>query len=211
MGFAYEAAPAGGPLRQGELLSPVWEHRPLSPPTEIGEGESVPVLPVFHAMMVVITPDCDLIWDFHARFITDEARECYEPEAENIDAHASGLPHILLCDAYDENDVREQVQESRLRKLIRSNGHERYHYFPAVSEVAGKELEVPELYLDFKKPVAFATTQLYAGMRGGGVVRVARLMMAYRHDLVQRFTSFQGRVAIPAETSGSRLETQARS
>jgi hypothetical protein len=53
------------------------------------------------------------------------------------------------------------------------------------------------MFLDFKKPLAISTRQLYEGLRTGEVERLGWLQMVYRHDLIHRFFSFQSRIASP--------------
>jgi hypothetical protein len=196
--FAYDKSPVDGPLRQGELLGPLWEHRPLVPPIEVEDGTNVQVFSVHHRLMVVMTPDCDLIWDFQARFETEEARAALEPESDALDTAVAGLPHVLLCDSYPRADIKERL-DSKLFKLASSNRDERYHYFAEaeIGEGSGERWE--EVYLDFKKPLALPTRQLYEGIKSKAVRRIAWIPLVYRHDLIHRFFGFQSRIATPAD------------
>lgn len=187
----------GSPGRQAEVIGPIWEHRSLAAPIEIEAGAEIPTRAVRHDLAVVMTPDCDLLWDFEARFETDDARAGYSPESPSIDGLAVAVPHVLLCEAYAYDDARTRVKESRLFKLIEVNRDERYHHFPtALIGEGGQSLN--DLYLDFKKPLAVPTSQLYDGVRLGGVSRVAWIPPVWRHDLIHRFYGFMSRVATPA-------------
>jgi len=193
--FAYDNPPDNGSIRQGEILGPLWEHRPLTPPTKLEPGAEVPVQPVEHAVMVVLTPDCDLLWDFNARFVDEEARVALGPESEAIATANAAVPHVLLCDAYDGVVVRSRF-DAKLFKLASQNRDERYHYFPEAA-VGDSGETLPEMFLDFKKPLAIPTNLLYEGLRIGGVRRLGWLPLVYRHDLIHRFFSFQSRIATP--------------
>jgi hypothetical protein len=203
MAFIWETPPKAGSLRQCEILGSLWEHRPLLPPTEAAENLQIRVKSLRHELMVVMSPDCDLIWDFRARFVDDPAREALEPEADDVDTKAAAMPHVLLCEAYDAAEVKARVSESRLWKNIQQNRDERYHHFdpapiadPRTGDAAG---EVGDVFFDFKKPLAIATTFVYEGLRGGQLKRLARVPPPYRYDLMQRFYSFQSRVAVPPD------------
>jgi hypothetical protein len=99
-------------------LGSLWEHRPLLPPTEAEENVQIRVKSLRHELMVVMSPDCDLIWDFRARFSDEPAREAFEPEADHVEMKAAAMPHVLLCEAYDAVEVKARVSESRLWKNI---------------------------------------------------------------------------------------------
>ncbi|HEV8573566.1 MAG TPA: hypothetical protein VGR43_02555 [Dehalococcoidia bacterium] len=147
-----------------------------------------------------MTPDCDLIWDFAARFPTPEVREAYGPEDPNIEIQTVAVPHVLLCEAYVEADARGRVQESKLWKLLQQNRDERYHHFP--SALIGEEegaTRFEDVYVDFKKLLAIPTTQMYEGIKSGALLRIAWIPPVYRHDLIQRFYSYLARVAVPAD------------
>lgn len=198
MAFRYEPCPAAGSLRQGELIGPLWEHRSLLPPTELDEGHEVPTASVRHELAVVMTPDCDLLWDFAARFKSEDAQTALDPEDPAIETAAVAVPHVLLCEAYAEEDARGRVAESRLWKLLQQNRDERYHHY-AESEVGDTGERIADVYIDFKKILAVPTTQLYAGVRSGEVARRARVPPVYRHDLIHRFYGYLSRVAVPAD------------
>jgi len=199
LAFAYDSPPARDSLRQGEMLGPIWEHRPLVAPVQLEASATVSVFSHHHALMVVMTPDCDLIWDFRARFATDESREAFEPEADDIDIAAAGLPHVLLCDTYADAEVKTRFKESRLFKLATQNRDERYHCFPETEIGEGTSEMLESVYLDFKKPLALPTSQLYEGIKTGSVRRIAWIPLVHRHDLIHRFYGFQSRIATPAD------------
>ena len=100
MAFEYQSPPSPGPLRQGELVGPVWDHQPTKPPSELAEGENLPYVSIQHTFLMVMSQDCDLLWDYQARFASDEAKTNLDPQAPEIDAHPSCIPHVLMCDCF---------------------------------------------------------------------------------------------------------------
>jgi len=150
--------------------------------------------------MMVMVQDCDLLWDFQARFPTDEAQEVYEPEAEDIDAHKNCVSRTTLCDVFRHEELRDRVPGADVWRRIKQNQDERYHHFePAnISCPQGDERDpLPDLYLDFKKTLALPTRQLYQGLRSGDVSRTAVVPPIFWHDLAHRFFGYLSRVALP--------------
>jgi hypothetical protein len=91
--LVYQAPPTGGPVRQGEFLSNLWVHRPRAVSLEQPKGTALPITSQRHALAVALNADCDLWWDFKARFV-----EGTEPS--EIDESAPPLvPYVFLCDA----------------------------------------------------------------------------------------------------------------
>lgn len=56
---------------------------------------------------------------------------------------------------------------------------------------------LPELVLDFKKPLTLSTAMVYEGLRLRKVRRFGVVPPVYLHDLIQRFYGFLSRVALP--------------
>jgi hypothetical protein len=164
---------------------------------EVQSGEETRIRPVRHELTVVMTADCDLLWDFNARFPTDESKEALGPEAPDHENSPVAVPHVLVCEAYAEGDARGRVRESRLFKLMQQNRDERYHHFPT-APIADTAEVLADVYMDFKKSLAIPTTQLYEGIRVGDVQRKATVPPVYRHDLMHRFYGYLSRVAVPA-------------
>ena len=88
VGFRYEASPAVGPVKQGEILGPIWEHRPGIPPTEHPADLEVSITSFLHALVIVMTPDCDLVWDFNERFPDDDSKNALTPQAADADSNS---------------------------------------------------------------------------------------------------------------------------
>lgn len=228
MPFVYSEPPTSGPLRQGEILADIWEHRPLPAPVEIPKDQqgNVPVQSIRHLLMIVMTAVCDLEWDYAIRFpkgtdsgeseaaIQSSASQSLEQE------HPTLVPHVLLCEVYEEGTIRHRVPGTDVWKRISHNQDERYHQFhsafigePPVDVLPDQYLDskknlalpteslyvdvLPDLYLDFKKTLALPTESLYMGLRIGGVRRVAVVPPIHIHDLMHRFYGFLSRVGLP--------------
>jgi hypothetical protein len=195
MGLTYEAPPANGALRQGELLASVWEHQPLFPPKPIPTGRGVRVESVLHALAVVLSPDCDLLWDYEMRFLSFLTED--PAKVLDVEQHPATVTHVLLCDAYSHDAFRPRFKGSKdLWRRVDQNQDERYHHLTAAG-VADSDLRLHDLYLDFKKVVAVRTDQMYDGLLGDHIERIALLPPYYLHDIIHRFYGFLSRVAVP--------------
>jgi hypothetical protein len=190
-------SPRKGQLQQGELLARIWEHRANIPPTEQSEGATFGITSLLHDFMVVMSPDCDLEWDFFLRFPDSKRAVSYDP-VPNIESAGKYLPHVLLCDAYPDDVLRAtQDMNKRLWRNILSNQDQRFHHLPSGAVGSARVTPLPELVLDFKKPLTIPTSMVYEGVRLYRVRRLGVIPPVYLHDLVQRFFGFLSRVALP--------------
>ncbi len=184
MPFNYLAA-SSKELRQGEILSNLCEYRPDNPvANHKREGSSIPVIPIIHPRVTVISQDCDLLSDFKQR------------ESGNTD-HPNIINCLLLCELFEEGDIRQRLPGSDVWKRIFQNQDVRYYRLPAGPIEDGSSGDLPELYLDFKRIVPAAPCDIYEAINLGQTVRVAIVPDVYIHDLVQRFYAFHSRVALP--------------
>jgi hypothetical protein len=170
------------------LLRGVWEHKSQLPASSVPKDTVLDYESVPHPLVVIMSPDCDLEWDFKSRF-PEELGTASKPEAL--------ISHILLCDAFDEEGkIRGVIQSSDLWKRLRQNQLERYHHF-ASATIGDLTDCLPDLYLDFKKAFSIPTENLYAAVRSGSVEHIALIPPIYVHDLIHRFYSFLSRVGTP--------------
>ena len=179
--------PANGPLLQGEILTEIHEHRPvypsgLPPP----DGLSTQIHSIRHQWMVVMSPLCDLEQDFkRVRFPQGRIEE---PSVYTDYQDTNTVSHVLLCDAYPADLVRQRfIGQRTLWQQVESNEHKRYH---CLQEGKIGDLETnqfPRLFLDFKRVLALPSVSLYEGIRLNQVKRVAVVPPIYVHDLIQRF------------------------
>ncbi len=179
---SYDAPPTSGALRQGEILSGLWDHRLVAPTTRLSN-----ILADFdrrstaHPLMIVLTQDCDLEQDYTARFNPDD------PERKKgvvEEAHSKLLPHLLSIDLLTEQELRSRVPGGDVLRRAKQNQDERYHSL------------VP-MFLDFKKVLGLPTESIYAAINAGSVQRVALVRAIYLHHVIHRFFAYQSRVALP--------------
>ena len=175
---------SGQSLKQGEVLTDVWEHIPLHSASKI-ESAATETESVHHLWVIVMNSYCDLVQDHDVR-----NRE-YNHEG---DLHEE-LPQVILCDAFEEGTIRRHGINSSVWKQIKTNQKARYHHLPAspVSEM----VNMPSLTLDFRKLFGVRTKRLYEAIATGSVGRKGSLPDLYREDLIHRYASFQGRVSLP--------------
>ncbi len=202
MELAYEASDPNAPLRQAELLAHVLEPRPLTS-GRVTDGavefEAVP-----HPYAVVVSQDCDLEQDHGRRF----PAEGQLPTAEELDADPVCMSHVLFCDAHAIDDLKAFLPSNfgrDDRKRIVQNQNERYHYLPP-APVDHAPDPLPQFLIDFRKPFTTPTGLVYVelsehsaagiGEDESATKRLGILPAFYLHQLIQRFFSYQARVAI---------------
>lgn len=188
MPLTYEKSQSGA-LMQGEILSPVWEHRSSFPAIQLPSGVDIDFEHIEYPRLIVMTANCDLLWDYDAR---------KESGGENLKT----MPHILLCRLYEEAEIRDRPQiNSRIRGLIKSNQHERYHHLDVANIGNPAEGKLPDLYLDFKRSLSLPTRNVYLGLENpdtsSRINRVAVVPPIYIHDLIHRFYGFLSRIGTP--------------
>jgi len=178
-----------GCLRQAEVLRDLAEVRVASVLPSGVELETVP-----HPLVVVMTQDCDLEQDFNMR--TERVKG---GEATLIEQDPLALQGVLLCDAYDATDPRDYLADKnqKLRRTILDNQDARYHYLDH-SPGPGEGGNIPPLLLDFRKQFTVPVAPLYEAIQEQSNMRLGVVPPVFLHDLVQRFYSYQGRVALPS-------------
>jgi hypothetical protein len=184
----YES-PSAGAIRQGEILSDVAEHRDECPSSAPSENHDHSIQPIAHPLMIVLSQVCDLLRDW-------EKRE--GQSAPPSELSPAVLSHVLLCDLYDKDALRsahDDLNRGRFER-IEKNQVERFHYL-AEAPIGDAGPALPGLYLDFKKVYGLPTSNLYAGIAGSGIGRVAVVPPIYLQQLVHRFFAFQSRVGVP--------------
>lgn len=192
----YDAPPASGPLRQGEILGPIWDHRVLYPPRRVPWNQPVQVRSVLRDLAVVLTPDCDLEWDHEMRFVS-----CLDEQDAGVktDEHPQAVGQVLLCSLQGHEEMRPRFKGNRpVWERVEGNQDERYHRFPC-SEIKGQcdPTYLHDLYVDFKRATSIECGDLYSGVLGGDVERIALVPAYYLHDVIHRFYGFLSRVALP--------------
>lgn len=143
-----------------------------------------------------MSPDCDLEWDFKARFPDQQSQEQLSSPSDISDLPVS-VSHVFLAKIYRREKIRSLIKGSDIWKRIENNQDERYHRFKESPVGEPLTTVLPDLYIDFKKALAIPTKSLYEGLRVGGVRRIALIPDKYIHDLMHRYYGFLSRVALP--------------
>lgn len=172
-------------LKQGEVLTDVWEHIVTHSTSEI-RLDTVETESEHHLWVIVMNSYCDLVRDYDARNQVNNSDDNMTEE----------LPQVILCDAFTEEIVRRAPGiNGSIWRQITTNQKTRYHHLPAspVSET----IDMPSLTLDFRKLFGVRTKHLYEAITAGSVERRGSLPDLYREDLIHRYASFQGRVSLP--------------
>jgi hypothetical protein len=148
----------------------------------------VDTVPIPHELMVVLTADCDLEQDYNAR------------QRDDQDQNPNVIPYVLLCDLFTESVIKGNVPPgSDIWKRIERNQDERYHSLK-VSVVApdssGYVDWIPDVFIDFRRPVPIPTVVLYDAVLEGSLGRRAIVPPVYLHDLMHRFFAYQSRVGV---------------
>jgi hypothetical protein len=186
--FSYDSAPQTGALRQGEIITKFWEYQAAA--VGAPEANEVSFQPIFHPILVVLSPDCDLEWDFEAR---QRQREGESHPWEAL-SHPKVIPHIIACDGFEKSSVQTRSgMNSGITRQISKNSDERYHCFPEASPL-------PDMILDFKQAQGFPTHLVYESIRLGNTERSAKVPEPYLYDLMHRFYGFLSRIGVPSLT-----------
>jgi hypothetical protein len=194
--------PIAGQLRQGEILENIWEHR-SEYHSGAPDGSQIKVHSIHHNLTIIVNPGCDLEQDFKkARFPgnTIGAIDSYKDSD-----HPNWIPHVLLFDLYDANQIRQrfskQDEESTvaLWTTVKSNDHKRYHWLPSaqIGSANPPSRTLPNLIVDFKKPIGIPCVSLYESIRTNKINRVAIVPVFYLQEMIQRLYSFLSRIGIP--------------
>jgi hypothetical protein len=135
-----------------------------------------------HAFAIILSQDCDLLWDF--------------------DAIAKGQPAelngVLIYELEPAQNAREKIKGSDIWKRMRQNKDERYHFLegvPAELDLCGEGL--PEMMIDFKRCFSLPAKEIYRQIRlQDGAKRRCRLQMPYREHLQSRAAFYLQRVTL---------------
>ncbi len=187
----------GGAFRQGEVLKGVVELRfnekGLS--AEALTRDDPPAKRVSHPLTVVLSPDCDLDWDFKAR--AKRVATGADETLTGLDPKEMG--YILLCDLEEARSL-EKTPRAPSRKaweFIEANRDIRFHRIRSV-QIEGLPAPV-DLYIDFKRVFGLPPEYLYGLELIRVLTRHGFLMPPHAQHLADRFSYFIGRVGLPDE------------
>jgi len=189
----YEKSKVGEAIRQGEILSDVVK---ISLYPESLESTSLKFHRAEHRYAIVLTPECDLDWDFKAQ--------------KGIENPGKLIPNILLCTVMFASDLAKRINDDRplsktfLKKTAwsrtRQNKEERYHFLEKIDASLDLQDEgIRPLGIDFKDFFTLPTDLLYSSIADGSILRRCRLVRPYNDHLNSRFAYFQSRIALPEE------------
>jgi len=187
----YLGSDKGSSLRQGEILTGVFQYNPVI--DEIPkESQELSFTPIFHPYAIVITQDCDLDWDYKARVTNNNP--------------AKFLNSIILCEIGTAELIRSTDGMNRKEwELVVAHRHERFYFFEKIpSECEVEQEGLPELTADFKKVFGIDAATLYRQIELGIVKRRAVLASPYLEHFSRRYHSFHGRVALPFQYESER-------
>ncbi len=197
MAFVYAPPPSDGELRQGEILTGLYELQPRRSPTATIEDEEIPVEPIIHPRVMIMTADCDLLQDFSARTSYEDriGDTGIEQEISNM------LPSVLLCDLYIQEELRSRVPKgSEIWRRIEQNQNERYQHLISAPIVNSDSDRLPDLYMDFKKLITIPPYWLYKGLERPDTYKLKReavVPVIYLQQVMHRFFGFQSRIGTP--------------
>jgi hypothetical protein len=145
----YRPSQAESPLRQGEILTNITQFKPTN--FDDKSLENTEFQPIIHPYAIIITQDCDLDWDYNARFKNDNKNQ----EIPNLKL----LNSIILCEIDTAKNIRNLKEtkdknflNSHEWNLVQTQRHERFYFFEQVPNSCELEQEgLPELTADFKK------------------------------------------------------------
>jgi len=186
--FCYLEPPSSSALRQGEILLDVLEYRPTGFPKDLDSNPSIEFESVNHRRVFVVSQDCDLLSDYKVR--------PQQASGDESSEHSNVLPHVVLCEVYEGEEIRFKIGGSDLWRRIKQNQDERYHCLPEGPIGDGQSGQLPELFLDFKKTLSLPTGGLYQAIGSGAIRRIAVVPPYHMQGLVHRLYSFHGRVAL---------------
>ena len=178
-------------LQNGDILRNVVEFVPTGLVDDDGNPE---VKEEVHPLVVVLTPECDLLGDFSER---DQAGKSPNPEEGKVNSKV--LRHVQCCDLlrYDEIRWPYTFNKGTWNRVVEDRD-ERYYLVPADNiRSYDHKYDHTDLYLDFKRVFGVPTDYLYVKLSQGDVERCDRIPEPWVNLVVQRCFRFQSRICVP--------------
>lgn len=195
MTFSYSSFGSPGQLHQGEILFGIQEYQPDHPGKRLTVQDSNLDGQVFDRNVVVVTSECDLIGDYAVRIAIGNG-DLTEDERAKLEARL--LAHILLCEVFEESEIKEQLPKgSDLWRNVRTNQNIRFHMVPEATIAEIEEGANPAFFLDFKRMFSVPTRFLYTSLRCDEVERRGVMPSPWIDSLIDRLFHFHGRVCVP--------------
>jgi hypothetical protein len=142
-------------------------------------------------MVVVVSADCDLHWDYLRR----------RGKGGTLQKE---LRQVLVCEVLDEATLEaahfqgmDSKDRRKLLQRIRKYQEPRYHYLSGAHVGRGQNATFQEeLFVDFKLAFTVPTAEYYFQSRRSFVKRRALLVPPHVHHLTQRCYNFLGRIGV---------------
>ena len=197
----YRSSEEAVALRQGEILSNITHSGVTVSPDNTN---SLRFRKITHAHALIVTPDCDLEWDYQAR--------------QNDASQLKLMPNVLLCILRTASEQAKRIKSDKTTfkrfensstwKRITQNKEERYHFlekFDAVADLQNRGIPF-SLCIDFKEFFTVPTEDLYESISSGETLRRCRLVSPYREHFNNRFAYFLSRIGLPEDMQYSKGE-----
>ena len=198
MDVGFCAPCADGALRQGEILTEIFEHSVVLPCDEYSVGMEYPVHSKKHPYVIVLTQDCDLNQDYLARFTDDATFD--DPDMEKKFRNSGDkylLSHVLVCVAQSDTEIKHASDMNRgIMKRVQNNQNERFHHL-GPWQIPGKKYNELDLYIDFKRIFSLPACSLYDSVYKKPERRLALVHKLNVLDISHRLSCFLSRVALP--------------
>src|SRR5262249_54267715 len=143
----------------------------------------------FNPYAIILTQDCDLEQDFHARKTDTKP--------------ANRLPSILFCEVATAEELSRPSEgttegmNSRVWNLVRRNRHERYYFLQKVDPAEDAvKVGLPELGVDFKRYFTIPADEVYSQFLRDARRR-CNLCPLYLEHFSTRFAQYLSRIALP--------------
>ncbi|MGB3691337.1 MAG: hypothetical protein WBG70_04055 [Spirulinaceae cyanobacterium] len=188
----YRVSTKESALRQGEILTGVVQYKPKIDQINTSGSSNIPFQKIVHPYAIIVSQDCDLDWDYDARRNTKEDKS----------KEHKRLNSILLCEVDTAKAIKDNKNNNINSKdwnYIKTNRHQRYHFFQAVtSEIDLDKKGLPELTSDSKQVFGIDAENLYSQIRNGLSKRRSILISPYLEHFSVRYHFFHQRVALPS-------------
>lgn len=162
-------------LRQAEILTNLDQY--------VFEAQTGEVMVINHPFVVVLSQDCDLLWDYDA---TEAGK-------------AGELNEVLLYEVEVAENARKKLPGSDIWRRVKGNRDERYHLLeavPAECDLCGEGM--PTLVIDFKRYFTLPAKEIYRqiGAADRPAIRRCRLNAPYKEHLQTRVAFYMQRVGL---------------
>lgn len=156
----------------------------------IEQDGNIVISKIVFQYIIVLTQDCDLIWDYDNRKSEKSNQDKYlistiVAPLYNYEQFLTG-EHLL-----DINRKMHEfgIKENSLTKIIKQNNNPRYHYleFP-------EDIDIVNSIIDFKHYFSVNTEYLYSIYKENFICRIDIL---FRELISQRFANYLSRIGLP--------------